>query len=147
MRKVIVSNLVSADGFIAGPDGDLSWFKVDDEFFGYAKELLLATGVILFGRKTYEMMAAYWPDATTGDPAIIEKMNALPKVVFSRTLEAAAWTNSRLIKTDPAEAVAKLKQEAGGDIVIFGSGSIVSLLLAAGLIDDLRLFVNPTVLG
>ncbi len=149
MRRIIVSNLISLDGFMEGPNRALDWFAVDQEFFGYARELLGRVDTILFGRATYQHMAGYWPTpaAAENDPFITEKMNALPKIVFSKTLQEVGWANSRLAKKALTEEVRELKQQRGQDMVIFGSGSIVSALGQAQLIDEYRLFVNPVVLG
>jgi len=149
MRKLIVSNLVSLDGFISGPNGEIDWFGWDKELESYSKEQLGSMGTILFGRVTYELMVGYWPTATadTIDRMIIDAMNNLPKIVFSRTLDKVEWKNSRLVKDDIEGEVAKLKREPGKDMVIYGSGSIVSALSQAGLIDEYRILVNPVVLG
>jgi len=149
MRKIIVSNYVSLDGFFAGPNGEYDWFVWDEETAEYVKKMLGSIDTILFGRVTYELMASYWPTASppTEDPVIIEAMNNLPKIVFSRTLEKVAWNNSRLVKDNIVQGVARLKQQPGKDMVIFGSGSIVSTFAQSGLIDDYRIFVNPVVLG
>lgn len=149
MRKVIVSNYVTLDGFFAGPNGEWDWFVWDEETAKYSKELLSSIDTILFGRVTYELMASYWPTASpaTEDPIIIDAMNNLPKIVFSKTLEKVEWKKSRLIKGNIADEVAQLKQQPGKDMVIYGSGSIVSTLTQLGLIDDYRIFVNPVVLG
>jgi dihydrofolate reductase len=106
-------------------------------------------GQLLFGRKTYEMMVSYWPtpQAMRDNPDVAQGMNQLPKVVFSRTLPDAAWSNTRLVKTDPVEAVRQLKQETGPEMVIMGSGTIVTLLAQAGLIDEYQVVVVPVVLG
>ena len=148
-RRIIVSNLISIDGFFAGPKGELDWFSMDREFDGYAVELLNSVDTILFGRVTYEFMASYWPTATapTNDPAIIEKMNGLPKVVFSKTLKKAAWNNSVVARGDIVEEVEALKLRPGRNMVIFGSGRLVSSLTNLGLIDDYQLLVQPVILG
>jgi dihydrofolate reductase len=88
MSKIIVSNLVSLDGFIADANGDLGWFRADEEFLRYARELCRSLGGILFGRRTYEMLAAYWPTETglQSDPIVAERMNNLPRFVVSKTL-------------------------------------------------------------
>jgi dihydrofolate reductase len=149
VRKIIVSNYVSLDGFFAGPEGEIDWFVWDEETAENSKELLGSIDTILFGRVTYELMASYWPTASppADDPVIIEAMNNLPKIVFSMTLEKVGWNNSRLVKDNIAEEISKMKQQAGKDMVIFGSGSIVSTLAQLGLIDEYRIFVNPIVLG
>lgn len=104
---------------------------------------------ILFGRVTYQLMAGYWLTAKpeTDNPRIIEAMNKLRKIVFSRKLKSVDWNNSRLMKGDVALEVAKLKAQPGKDMVIYGSGSIVSVLAAAEMIDEYRIFVAPVVLG
>jgi dihydrofolate reductase len=144
MRKVIVSNLMSLDGFFEGPHKELDWFVVDEVFFEYARTLLRSADTILFGRRTYEHMAGYWPDAPSDE--IADKMNHIAKIVFSKTLRAAEWKNSRVVQGDAAEEVAKLKQMRGGDMLILGSAALASSLLQAGLIDEYRVILNPVVI-
>lgn len=149
MRKIIVSNMVSLDGFFEGPNKELDWHHVDEEFNKYAIDLLNDVGAILFGRITYEMMAAYWPSphAIKNDPVVAGLMNSRDKIVFSKTLDKADWSNSRLIKENIAEEIIKIKHQDGGDMVIFGSGSIVCFLARQGLIDEYSLVVSPVILG
>ncbi|HWZ14636.1 MAG TPA: dihydrofolate reductase family protein [Mucilaginibacter sp.] len=149
MRKIIVSNLVSVDGFICGPNGEFDWQVVNDEFFAYAEEMLNEMDGLIFGRKTYEMMASFWPtaEAKKNDPVIANKMNSLQKIVFSRTLNNAGWENSILIRDNMKENVLKLKQQPGKDMVIFGSGEIVSAFTQMGVIDEYRFIINPIILG
>ena len=149
MRKLIVSNLISLDGFIAGPNGEIDWHNVDAEFNEYAIELLGNVDTLLFGRVTYELMAAYWPtsDAIKNDPIVAGKMNSLQKIVVSRTLDKAEWNNTRLIKENIPEEISKMKQQNGKNIAIFGSSSIVSDFAKLGLIDEYMIIVNPVVLG
>ena len=150
MRKVIAFEQVSLDGFFVDGKGDMSWaHKRDPEWIAFAGSNASGDGALLFGRVTYEMMASFWPTplAMQSMPAVAEGMNRMPKIVFSRTLEKASWTNTTLVKGDPAAHVRKLKQEPGPDLVILGSGSIVSQLAEARLIDELQIVVNPIVLG
>ncbi len=151
MRRLIVSNLISLDGFMAGPQGEIDWFTglADKELEKYSIELLGSVDTILFGRVTYQLMAGYWPKASASedDPRIIEAMNDLPKVVFSKTLRSVSWKNARLVGTNAAEEVSRLKSQAGRNLVIYGSGGLVSALSQRGLIDDYRIFVAPLVLG
>ena len=135
------------DGFFEGPNKELDWFVVEEEFFDFARNQLFEVDTILFGRVTYEMMAGYWPNATDNDPVITDKMNSLPKIVFSKTLSAVEWNNSRLIKENVTEEINKLKQQPGKDMVIFGSGNLVSFLMQQGLIDEYRVILNPVILG
>jgi dihydrofolate reductase len=149
VRKVIVSNLISLDGFIAGPNGEIDWHRVDEEHNEYAADMLNSVDTLLFGRVTYQLMASYWPTppAIKEDAIIAGKMNSLAKIVFSTTLERVDWKNSRLLKGNMVEEVTKLKQQPGKDMMIFGSSSIVSALTPPGLIDEYRLIVNPVILG
>ncbi len=153
MRKVIVSNFVSLDGFIGGPSGEIDWFAGDRRKYETeavaSPDLFGSVDTMLFGRVTYELMAGYWPTAKpdTDDPRIIEAMNSSLKIVFSKSLNQVSWKNTRLVRGDAAEEVSKLKRQPGKDMIIFGSGGIVSALAPKGLIDDYRLFVVPVVLG
>jgi dihydrofolate reductase len=149
MRKIVVFNLVSIDGYFAGQDGDISWHNVDEEFNEYAIEKVTAGNTLLFGRVTYELMASFWPtpQAIKNDPIVAERMNNLPKIVFSRTLNRAEWNNTRLVKADMLSVLRKMKQESGRPMAILGSGSIVSQLAPHGLIDEFQIMVNPVVLG
>ncbi|HMH10764.1 MAG TPA: dihydrofolate reductase family protein, partial [Candidatus Nitrosopolaris rasttigaisensis] len=152
-RKVILSNMVTLDGFFEGPNKELDWQIVDGENKEYAIDLLSKVDALLFGRVTYQLMADYWPAAATNpstpksDLEIADKMNNLPKIVFSKTLQEVKWNNSRLVKENIAEEISKMKQQPGKDMVIFGSGSIVSTFMQHGLIDEYRIIVNPIVLG
>jgi dihydrofolate reductase len=149
MRKVILSMQVSLDGFIARPNGELDWHLVDEEFNEYARDLLDTFDILVFGRVTYELMAASWPTATTNgqvEAHIAERLNALPKVVFSRTLKKVEWRNSMLAQGGIVEEILKLKQQPGKDIGI-GGRSIVSALAPLCLIDEYRILVVPIVLG
>lgn len=151
MRKISVSNLISLDGFYAGPNGEIDWFVniADKDFEEYSINLINSVDTMLFGRVTYELMESYWPDAKpeNDDPRIIEAMNNYPKIVISNTLNKVNWKNSTLIKGDAVDAVANLKQKPGKDIVIYGSGSIVAALAEKNMIDDYRIFIYPVILG
>ncbi len=150
MRKLTVFNHVSLDGYFSDEHGDMSWaHKTDPEWNAFASENAKGGGVLVFGRVTYELMTRYWPtpDALRNDPIAAERMNNLPKYVFSRTMDKASWNNTTVLKDDPIEAVLNLKQEPGADMVILGSGSIISRLAPAGLIDEYQVVVNPVVLG
>lgn len=149
MRKLLVSNMITADGFFAGPNGELDWHNVDAEFNDYAIDLLTSVDTLVFGRVTYQMMAAYWPtpEGTADDPTVADHMNRLAKLVISRTLRAADWHNTRIVDGDVAAAFSDLKQQSGKDLVIFGSGTVVTALTQLGLIDEYRLIVNPVLLG
>jgi dihydrofolate reductase len=150
MRKVIMFNLMTIDGFFEGLNHDISWHNVDPEFNDHAiNEMFPASDVLLFGRVTCEFMAGFWPtpEAKRDEPIIAEKMNASPKVVFSRTLKEAQWNNTRLVKGNMEEEVRRLKEQPGKGLAILGSGSIVSQLAQRGLIDEYQIMVNPLILG
>lgn len=150
MRRVIAFEQVSLDGFFADANGDMSWaHKQDPEWNAFAGSNASGGGALLFGRVTYEMMASFWPTPAAMEraPVVAEGMNNMPKVVFSRTLAKASWKNTTLVKGDIAAEVRKMKQEPEPGMAILGSGSIVSQLAQAGLIDELQIVVNPIVLG
>lgn len=140
-------NLVTLDGFFEGPRSwDLGFHKLawGEELEQFSIEQLKSAGALLFGRITYEGMAAYWTKAQGVDA---DFMNRLPKFVFSRTLAKADWNNTTLIKDHAEETVAKLKRQPGKDIYIFGSAALSSTLMQHGLIDEYRLALVPVLLG
>ncbi|MGD0750562.1 MAG: dihydrofolate reductase family protein [Anaerolineales bacterium] len=149
MRKLVFFMLTSLDGNYEGPGHGIDWHNVDVEFNEFANAQLDSVDMLLFGRVTYEMMAAFWPTdaAMKNDPVIATAMNRLPKIVFSRTLSSATWQNTRLVKDNVAEQVTKLKKQPGKDLIIFGSSDLSVSLIQAGLIDEFRIMVNPIALG
>jgi len=150
MRKLVVFNHVSVDGYFVDAHGDMSWAHASDpEWNAFVAENATGGGELLFGRVTYDLMTSYWPTplAREHDPVVAERMNALPKVVFSRSMDESAWQNTRLVRGDLAAEVRRLKEAPGPDMVIFGSGSLVAQLSQAGLIDEYQIVVNPVVLG
>jgi dihydrofolate reductase len=150
MRKLSVFENVSLDGFFADAKGDMSWaHKQDPEWNAFAGGNASGDGALLFGRVTYQMMASFWPtpQAASMLPEVAAGMNRMPKFVVSRTLDRADWQNTTRLGGDLAGAVRALKASPGPDLVILGSGSIVSQLAQARLIDEFQLVVNPVVLG
>ena len=149
MRKVILFMMVTLDGFFEGPNGEIDWHNVDQEFNKFAIEQMDSVDILLFGRKTYKLMASYWPTpaAATDDPIVADKMNRLPKIVFSKTLSSVEWQNTRLVKENVAEEVAKLVHQPGKDLIIFGSSDLAVTFIQHGLLDEFRVMVNPVVLG
>ena len=152
MRKLAAFIQVSLDGYFADVDGDIGWAHKDPddaEWNEFVASNAKGGGQLLFGRITYELMASYWPTpmAAANSPVVAERMNSLPKVVFSRTLEEASWRNTQLVKGDLVSEVRELKEGAGEDMAILGSGSIISQLAQAGLIDEFQIVVNPVALG
>jgi dihydrofolate reductase len=147
MRKLIMWNLVSLDGFFEGAKSwDLGWHDSvwGEELERLSIDQLNSADTLLFGRATYEGMASYWPSAK-GEVA--DLMNQIRKVVFSRTLEKASWNNTRLVHGDAEEEVAKLKKQPGKDLLIFGSANLSTTLIRHRLIDEYRLCLAPIVLG
>jgi dihydrofolate reductase len=150
MFKIIVFNMISLDGFFAGPNGEIDWHQVDAEFNDFAiKQLKEEVGLLLFGRKTYELMANYWPSeqVVKNDPTVAGLMNNINKIVFSTSMEKAGWNNTRLLKEINVSEIVKLKQETDKNIFIFGSGQIVQEFAQLNLVDEYRLMVNPITLG
>jgi dihydrofolate reductase len=157
VRKLIVFNHVTLDGYFVGANGDMSWAHEDNddpEFAGFVAENASGEGELLFGRVTYDMMAGYWPTAIADqhNPVVAKAMNRMAKVVFSRTLKEASWNNTRLVRTgetrgDLVSEVRKLKEEDGPGMAILGSGSIVAQLAQENLIDEYQMVVNPLALG
>jgi dihydrofolate reductase len=154
MGKIISFTHVSVDGYFAGPNGEIDWFKhQDEEDREFSAEVSRSSATLIFGRTTYEMMEGYWPtpDAAKDNPSIAGVMNSAPKIVFSRTLkpvkDGPVWKNTRVIRAIKREEIMKLKKEGDGDFAILGSGSIVRQLAGLGLIDEFQLMVNPVILG
>jgi dihydrofolate reductase len=152
MRKLVVFNHISLDGYFVDGAGTMRWAKggnQDAEWNAFVAENSGSGGTLLFGRITYDLMNSYWPTplALQHDAVVAERMNHLPKVVFSRKLDKATWNNTRLLKGDLATEVRKLKNEPGPGIAILGSGSIVAQLAPLGLVDEYQVVVNPSVLG
>ena len=153
MRNVIAFMHVSLDGFTAGPNGELEWAIVDEELNPYVDGLFRKVDTALYGRVTYKLMESYWPTVLTDPTASPRELaharwvDAVSKIVFSRTLSHVEWQNSRLVKDQIAEEIAALKQKPGLDLMIFGSPSLTHTFMQLGLIDEYRLFLNPIVLG
>jgi dihydrofolate reductase len=137
--------MVSIDGYFEGPaPGQIDWFRADEELENYIHETQDLAGTLLFGRVTYEMMAAYWQ---AEQDRIADFMNNVEKVVFSETLSGVSWTNTRLVKNNVLEVVTQLKQQPGGDIFVMGSADFTATLMQYGLVDEYRLGINPVILG
>lgn len=152
MGRVIVFNSQSLDGYFTDEKGDMSFAhnrNPDAEWDAFVSSNARGGGMLLFGRITYELMASFWPTpaAAKAMPDVADRMNSLPKVVFSRTLDKALWNNTTLVKSDMIEAVRRMKKEAREGMAILGSGSIVSQLARHGLIDEYQIVVIPVVLG
>ena len=143
---------MSLDGYFTDAKGDMSFAhnnRQDAEWDAFVAGNASGGGVLVFGRITYELMASFWPTpfAAKSMPVVAERMNNLQKVVFSRTLDQASWNNTKLVKSDMTVEIRRMKKEPGEDMVILGSGSIVSQLAEHGLIDEYQIVVDPVVIG
>jgi dihydrofolate reductase len=160
MRKVIVNEFMSLDGVVQAPGGvdedtsggfehggwHLRYF--DDLSQKRVLESIVEAGGFLLGRRTYEIFAAYWPNAPEEEQVIAEPLNTKPKYVASTTLgDPLEWQNSTVLRGDVAEAVAALKQEDGADLHVIGSTELVQMLIDHELVDEFRLMIDPVVLG
>lgn len=152
MRKIVMFNRITLDGFFAGAHDEIDWFVMDPEVDKTLHEVM-RPDTVLFGRKTYEMFASYWPhvkdnpSAHEGERAMSQELSKMTKVVFSKSVHNSTWENSLFFKEGLVEEVENLKQAEGGDIAIFGSGSIVQQLATKGLIDEYLFVVTPVALG
>jgi dihydrofolate reductase len=162
-RRVVVSEFVTLDGYIVGPDEDISWVAVgfdaqmQEDLVGH---LSSTVDLFVFGRVTYDIFAAYWPHALPydegdtpnpaegrEDPRIIRALNDQPKLVFSSTLDTPDWANTRVVAGDVEDEIRRLKREPGQAIGVQGSASVVQALARADLVDEYRLYLHPVLLG
>jgi len=152
LGKLIVFNHISLDGYFTDVNGDMGFARnpiPDTEWDAFVAGNAGNGGTLVFGRITYDLMASFWPTpmAAKQMPDVAERMNNLPKVVFSRTMKEATWNNTKLVREDIANTVRMMRKDDGADMAIFGSGSIVSQLAREGLIDEYQFVVDPVVLG
>jgi dihydrofolate reductase len=147
MRKVILLVMMTLDGFFDGPSEGLEkidWYHADEEWEDYSVELLSGADTLLFGRKTYDGFAAFWPSQ---EGEVARLLNTIDNVVFSTTLIDVSWQNTRLIRDGVAEAVTQLKAQPGKPILVFGSADFAATLMQHDLVDEYHIAVNPVVLG
>ncbi|MET0259957.1 MAG: dihydrofolate reductase family protein [Gaiellaceae bacterium] len=161
MRKVVVNEFLTLDGVAQAPggaeedtDGGFAhggWhmqYMEDEPTQQWVLESILEAGGFLLGRRTYEIFAAFWPNAPEEEQVVAEPLNSKPKYVVSTTLAGPLeWENSTLLEGEMADAVAALKQEDGGDLHVIGSTDLVRTLIAHGLVDELRLMIDPVMVG
>jgi len=153
MRKVISFMHITLDGFVSGPNGELNWAKVDQELFGYVGNRIKNGDTALYGRTTYQMMEGYWPtagdkpNATKHDIEHSKWYNNVHKVVLSKTLQGSGKPNTTIISENLVDQINEIKQQAGEDILLFGSPTATHSLIEQNLIDGFWLFVNPIILG
>ena len=155
MRKIVLTEWVSLDGYTSGPNNDMSFVgeSFNDEMGKYEDDIVSTGDTLILGRVTYESFAGSWPyvpdapDRSEGEKAYARKLNAMKKIVFSKTLNSADWSGSTLLRDINADEVAKWKSEPGKDMLIYGSASVVQQLTNLGLIDEYQILVHPVVLG
>ncbi|MGW0662362.1 dihydrofolate reductase family protein [Streptodolium elevatio] len=147
MRKIFSFLVASVDGYYVGAEDAFDWPVVDDDFNTFAVEQLNSIDTMVFGRRTYEVMAGFWPTAFAreNDPAIAALMNDTTKIVVSRTLEDADWENTTVANS--TDELAALKATPGGDVIVMGSSDLNVSLMRLGLLDEVRVMVCPVVLG
>ena len=151
MRKLKLQMQITADGFVAGPNGELDWmtFGEDDEMFAQINTLTDSSGTILMGRKMTDGFINYWTSVLPESPeySFAQKMVNIPKIVFSKTIKESKWVNTTVANGDLVEEVEKLKQQDGKDIIVYGGATFVSNLIEENLIDEYYLFINPVAIG
>ncbi|MEV6431078.1 dihydrofolate reductase family protein [Nocardia sp. NPDC051463] len=150
MRKLKLQVQMTVDGYMSGPNGEMDWmtFPWTDDIGAYIGALTAQVDTIVLGRKLAEGFIPHWASNPAGEPQeAIDQMNNTPKVVISNSLAESPWDNTVVAGGDLAEIINKLKSQPGGDIIVYGGGTLVSNLIAGGLIDELHLFVNPTAIG
>lgn len=151
MRKIVVFNSVSLDGYFTDARGDMSWAHEngDDEWSAFTTDNARGDAALLFGRVTYEMMAGFWrtDEAKQMMPDVAASMNRMQKHVFSRTMKQATWANTTIVDGELVAEARRLKEASGPDLLVMGSGTIVKQLTDAGLIDAYQIVVVPVVLG
>lgn len=153
MGKLVSFTHLSLDGYACGPNSELNWANVTPEIAGDVDARLGEIGAAVYGRVVYGMMAGYWPtvsgnpESTPRDRAHLAWVEAIPKLVISRTLDRADWNNTTLIRENVAEAVREQKAKPGGPLMVFGSPRLVHVLARLGLVDEYLIYLNPVVLG
>ena len=149
MRNIFAFIMISLDGYHEGPADELDWHNVDAEFNDFAVEQLDEADTLLFGRKTYQMMASYWRTdaAVQDDPEVAGRMNRMKKIVCSRALTTPDWGPVTVLSQDVESHLAELKEQPGKDIALLGSSMLTANLLPSGVIDELRLMMSPVALG
>jgi len=150
MRKVNVFNFITLNGYYKGPDEDTSWHEHGKSEEGeFAAESANSKSTLLFGRKTYEMMAGFWPTPAGEQlaPEVAKGMKESEKIVFSRSLKRAEWNNTKIVSDNMIDVVKDLKGQSGDDMVVLGSGSIVTQLADAGLVNIFQFLIDPVAIG
>lgn len=153
MRKLVSFTHLTLDGMTAGPNGELDWANVEPEIAADVDARLKEVGTVVYGKVTYGMMSSYWPtvpgapDSSAHELSHAAWVEAIPKLVISRSLEQADWNNTTLIRENVADAIQAQKQKPGGPLMVFGSPRLVHVLARLGLVDEYLIYLNPVTLG
>ena len=152
MRQLIIDSIISLDGCYTDLNNSIDWFDFNTGEQEWSKDILRRADTLIFGRRTYEEFSAFWPtpqpEASGFDSYIIQCLNELPKIVFSKSLSETTWKPSTIMKDEnPAGIISKMKNESGNGMVVLGSGSLVADLAREGLVDEFRLRIRPIILG
>lgn len=153
MRNIISFMHISLDGFVAGPNGEMNWIKINEEIFDHVEKRIGATDTSMYGRVTYQMMEAYWPTAADKPNPTRHDINhsrwysTVHKLVLSKSMQGATVPNTTIISDNLADSIQTIRQQEGSEILLFGSPSATHALMQENLIDGFWLFVNPIILG
>ena len=149
MGNIIVFENVSVDGYFADEQGGIGWATPDADIMKESVKAQKSVGLFMFGRVTYDMMARFWPTPAgkAASPAYAHILNSTPKVTISQAMKKAEWSSTTIMNELTTESITRLKEEQKKDIMIFGSGTIVSKLTELGLVDEYQLVINPVILG
>lgn len=149
MRKIIAFNFLTINGFYKGVNDDSSWHVHGEEGNKFSENKLHADNILLFGRKTYELMSGFWPTPMAHEiyPLVAKRMNESEKIVLSQTLKTAGWNNTRILSGNTIDQIRQLKSSPGKNIAILGSGSIINQLTDEALIDEYEFLIDPLALG
>lgn len=154
MTRIIVSMWTTLDGFVAGPDDSMDWLRADADLVDYETGLVESAGALLLGRTTHADFASYWPAVASGAIGADEdnrryarRLDELDKFVASRSGDIATWSGSRRLPDVTPDAIQQVKDQVDGDVIIYGSLSVIAALAALNLIDEFHLIVNPTLIG
>ena len=148
MRKLTVYNFLTLNGFFKGPNEDTNWHTHGQEEAKYSEEALAQDNILLFGRKTYEMMASFWPTPQAKElfPKVAAGMNKAEKIVFSQAPFEPEWENTQVIGGDIVDKIREIKKSPGKDMTILGSGAIINLFTDHDLIDEYQFMIDPVAL-
>lgn len=153
MRKIVMFNMVTVDGYFASTDGNIDWHVVDKEFDRWAAESMKEFDTVMLGRVTYDLFAGFWPEALDNpktspeDRVVAKALSEWTKVVFSKFMDKADWQPAKILHEIDEKEIKRLKSSDGKDIALYGSGTIVRQLTELGLIDEYRFMLNPVILG